>query len=86
MEHMRTATVRDLRNQYLNLLRWLRAGEEIVITRRGKAVAKLVPMPAETPAGVEWAESAAVRRDRSASRPLSAAESSEIVHDASGPW
>jgi antitoxin (DNA-binding transcriptional repressor) of toxin-antitoxin stability system len=77
MEHMRTATVRDLRNQYLNLLRWLRAGE---------AVAKLVPMPAETPAGVEWAESAAVRRDRTTSRPLSAAESSEIVHDASGPW
>lgn len=86
MGTMRTATVRDLRNRCLNLLRWLRAGEEVVITRRGKAVAKLVPIPAETAVGVEWAESAAVRRDRTACHPLSAADSSVIVHDASGQW
>ena len=52
---MKTATVRELRNHYTQLLKWLDAGEEIKITRRGIVIARLVPENAarldETPIG-----------------------------------
>ena len=82
---MKTATVRDLRNHYTGLLRWIAAGEEIVITRRGKPIARLVP---EKPKGreVNWAESEAVTRDRSGERVLTAEESYQLIKDAGGHW
>ncbi len=43
MYHMKTATVRDLRNNFARVYAWLGAGEEVEITRRGEAVARLVP-------------------------------------------
>ncbi len=36
---MKTATVRDLSNHYTKLLAWIAAGEEIIITQRGKPIA-----------------------------------------------
>jgi prevent-host-death family protein len=83
---MKTATVRDLRNRYTSLLRWLDAGEEIVITRRGKAVARLVPEPADAAERVDWSESPAVKRDRTGSRVLTEVESAELIHEAGGQW
>ena len=38
---MKTATVRDLRNNFAMLEAWLRDGEEICIEKRGKPVAWL---------------------------------------------
>jgi len=86
MEHMRTATVRDLRNRYTSLLRWIRAGEEIVITRRGKPVARLVPELAEAADTIDWSQSPAVNRDRSTARQLSSQESADILREAGGGW
>jgi len=86
MEHMRRATVRDLRNRYTTLLRWLRAGEEIVITRRGKPVARLVPESPEASTQVDWSQSAAVGRDRSHAPLLTAEESTGLIHEAGGRW
>ncbi len=83
---MKTATVRDLRNRYTSLLSWIGAGEEIVITRRGKAIARLIPEQDLSNRRVDWSKSPAVKRDRSASRVLSAAESQEIIHQAAGKW
>jgi len=83
---MRTATVRDLRNHYTSLLSWVSAGEEIIITQRGKPVARLIPEKPEEPGTVNWAESPAVTRDRSGERVLTAEESSELIHDAAGKW
>jgi prevent-host-death family protein len=83
---LKTATVRDLRNRYTSLLRWLGAGEEVVITRRGKAIARLIPEQDQTAHKVDWSQSPAVKRDRSKERVLSAAESLEIIHEASGKW
>jgi antitoxin (DNA-binding transcriptional repressor) of toxin-antitoxin stability system len=83
---MKTATVRDLRNRYTRLLSWIGAGEEIVITQRGKAVARLVPEQAQSAAQVKWSESPAVKRDRSGSRVLAAAASGAIIHEAGGKW
>lgn len=83
---MKTATVRDLRNKYTSLLSWIGAGEEIVITQRGKAIARLIPEQSGASEQVDWSESPAVKRDRSKERRLTAKESREIVHEAGGKW
>jgi antitoxin (DNA-binding transcriptional repressor) of toxin-antitoxin stability system len=83
---MKTATVRDLRNRYTSLLSWIGAGEEIVITQRGKAIARLIPEQDRPSRKVDWSQSPAVKRDRSKAPVLSAEESLEIIHEASGKW
>ena len=83
---MKTATVRELRNRYTSLLRWIGAGEEIVITRRGRAIARLVPEPAPVAETIDWSASPAVRRDRSKSRVLTAREAATLIHEAGGAW
>lgn len=83
---MKTATVRDLRNRYTSLLSWIEAGEEIIITQRGKAIARLIPENGQASERVDWSQSPAVNRERSRSHVLSAEESLEIVHEASGKW
>jgi antitoxin (DNA-binding transcriptional repressor) of toxin-antitoxin stability system len=40
---VKTATVRELRNDFGRLSKWLERGETIEIIKRGKAVADLVP-------------------------------------------
>jgi antitoxin (DNA-binding transcriptional repressor) of toxin-antitoxin stability system len=42
---MKTATVRDLRNQFSILEAWLAEGEQIEIQKRGEPVAVLSPIP-----------------------------------------
>ena len=83
---MKTATVRDLRNHYTSLLSWIGAGEEILITQRGKAIARLIPEQPQSTERVDWSQSPAVKRDRSRSRVLTAEESLEIIHEAGGKW
>lgn len=83
---MKTATVRDLRNHYSKLLEWLGTGEEILITKRGKSIARLIPEPSLAPRRVDWSRSAAVTRDRSGERILSAGESAQLIADAAGKW
>jgi prevent-host-death family protein len=43
MYHMKTATVRDLRNNFARVSAWIRAGQEVTITKRGEVMARLVP-------------------------------------------
>src|SRR5690606_25277368 len=83
---MKTATVRDLRNRYTSLLEWIGAGEEIVITQRGKPIARLIPEQPEPARKVDWSGSEAVRRDRSTEAVLSAEESAELLTHSSGAW
>ena len=83
---MQTATVRDLRNHSASLLIRVQAGEEIVITQRGEPVARLIPeKPAEAKI-VNWADAPEVTRDRSGEPMLTAQESLDLIHDASGKW
>ena len=78
--NMKTATVRELRNRYTQLLKWLEAGEEISITRRGVVIARLVPENhAKARRGADWAKSAAFALDRLNLRPLTAKESAELL-------
>jgi antitoxin (DNA-binding transcriptional repressor) of toxin-antitoxin stability system len=41
--HMKTATVRDLRNNFAKLESWLAEGETIEIRRRNRSVGRLMP-------------------------------------------
>jgi len=83
---MRTATVRDLSNHYTSLLGWISAGEEIVITQRGKPVARLIPEKPAPPGTVDWSEAPEITRDRTGERMLSAEESLELIHDSASLW
>ena len=42
---MKTATVRDLRNAFPQVARWIEEGECVEITRSGKPFARLAPVP-----------------------------------------
>jgi prevent-host-death family protein len=84
---MKTATVRELRNRYTQLLKWIEAGEEIRITRRGVVIARLVPENRDkTHPGVDWTQSAAFALDRLNLRPLKAKQSAELLDDNKGPF
>ena len=83
---MKTATVRDLRNRYTSLLDWIEAGEEILITQRGKVVARLVPERGSGEGEVDWTQSPAIRRNRKDAITLTAEQSREILQEAAGTW
>ena len=83
---MKTATLRDLRNHYSKLMKWLAAGEEIVITKRGRPIARLIPEATPVATRVDWSKSAAVSRDRSREPSLSQEESQQILRESSGQW
>jgi prevent-host-death family protein len=83
---MKTATVRELRNRYTQLLKWLDAGEEITITRRGIPIARLVPEKSRTKRKIDWTKSAAFQLDRLKLRPLTAQESAELLELNRGPY
>jgi prevent-host-death family protein len=38
------ATVRDLRNNFAHVSSWLQAGREVEITKRGRVIARLMPV------------------------------------------
>ena len=42
---MKTATVRDLRNQFHRISKWLDSGESVQVVKRGKPFARVVPEP-----------------------------------------
>jgi prevent-host-death family protein len=83
---MKTATVRELRNHYTGLLRWVAAGEEVLITQKGEPVARLIPVGPQAPGEVDWADSPEVKRDRSGESQLTAAEVETLIHEAGGKW
>jgi prevent-host-death family protein len=80
---MKTTTVRELRNNYAKVLTWVSKGEEVEVTRRGKAVAKVVPVASVNPARVDWAQSAALNGLRWAA-PLTETETRTILSDSQG--
>ena len=50
---MKKATIRELRNSFPTVARWIEEGECVEITRSGKPFARLAPIPPETAAQVE---------------------------------
>jgi antitoxin (DNA-binding transcriptional repressor) of toxin-antitoxin stability system len=62
---MKTATVRELRNHYTSVMKWIEAGEEVKISKRGKVIARLVPERPKARRKVDWSTSSAVTTDKS---------------------
>lgn len=52
---MKTATVRDLRNHFADVAKWIEHGEQVTITRNGAAFATLAPAKPEKRRKVDWA-------------------------------
>ena len=48
MDHMKTATVRELRNEFPRIEAWVHEGESISISKRGKIIATLIPATGTT--------------------------------------
>ncbi len=59
---MKTASVRDLRNNFASLSKWIEHGERIAITRNGKAFATLSPATPKTKQKIDWAARFAKRK------------------------
>ena len=80
---MKSTTVRELRNNYSQVLKWVAKGEEVEVTRRGKVVAKVIPPVVVHSAEVDWSTSAALMR-----KPWSAAltedQSAAILAESQG--
>jgi antitoxin (DNA-binding transcriptional repressor) of toxin-antitoxin stability system len=49
---MKTATIRDLRNSFPVVAKWIEEGECVEITRSGKPFARLAPIPQENGASI----------------------------------
>jgi prevent-host-death family protein len=48
MFYMKTASVRDVQHHFRKVLAWVEKGEEVVVTRRNRTVARLVPSSPDT--------------------------------------
>jgi antitoxin (DNA-binding transcriptional repressor) of toxin-antitoxin stability system len=70
----RTATVRDLRNRFAAVAKWIEDGERVTITRRGAAFATLSPARPERPRKVDWTARFKRRPPIPADRKLTKAE------------
>jgi len=72
MAHMKTASVRDVQHNLSEVLSWVERGEEVLVYRRKRLVARLVP---PTPAAVESpdfiARARAIWDERAIDTPLS---------------
>lgn len=83
---MKTASVRDLRNRYAEVLSWVGAGQEVIITRYGRRIARLIPEAPEVVGRVDWGKSGAVTRKRTPGGRLGEAEREEVLKEGSGKW
>jgi antitoxin (DNA-binding transcriptional repressor) of toxin-antitoxin stability system len=52
---MKTATVRDLRNNFASVAKWIEHGEQITITRNGETFATLSPATPKKSPKADWA-------------------------------
>jgi len=48
MWHMKTATVRQIHNEFGQVLEWVKSGEEVLVKRRRSVVARILPPPNRT--------------------------------------
>jgi antitoxin (DNA-binding transcriptional repressor) of toxin-antitoxin stability system len=56
VHHMKTATVRELRNEFPRIESWVHEGESISISKRGRVIATLVPAMGASSDGVNLAK------------------------------
>ena len=79
MFNMKTATVRDVQHHFRKVLAWVENGEEVLVTRRNKPVARLVPSGPASPASVPLPDFAARARAIWGAHPKGASLSAAIL-------
>jgi antitoxin (DNA-binding transcriptional repressor) of toxin-antitoxin stability system len=53
---MKTASVRDLRNRFADVAKWIEEGEVVAITRHGATFATLSPACSPKSSRVDWTQ------------------------------
>ena len=53
---MQTLAIAQAKNNFSAMLHFVEAGEDVVLTRHGKAIARIVPEPVEQPSDVTSAD------------------------------
>ena len=76
---MKTATVRDLRNNFAEVSKWIEHGEQVSITRNGTAFATLAPTQVSAPVKADWKARFAKRKP--VGKGLSQADSDKLWSD-----
>jgi len=77
---MKTTTVREVQHNLSKILRWIEDGEEVVITRRSRIVANLVPSMRES-AKPEWPDFAGRMRSIWGGQAPAGKPASQIIID-----
>ena len=78
----RIASVRDLRNRFADVAKWIEDGEQVSITRHGAAFATLAPARPEKPRKPDWA--ARFKRRPPLGKKLNAEETQSLYHAMKG--
>jgi len=84
MYHMKTATVREIRNEFAKVLGWIEDGEQVEITKRRRVVARLVPVKPKAKK-IEWPDFEA-RRKKTFPNGVKGKPISEILDEARGEY
>jgi prevent-host-death family protein len=81
---METATVREVQHNLARILRRVEAGAEILIERRHRPVARLVPADAAAEQGADWSTHAAELAQVFGGRIVSGKPMEQVVAEARG--
>jgi antitoxin (DNA-binding transcriptional repressor) of toxin-antitoxin stability system len=81
---MKTASVRELRQNFGSLLTWLEEGQEIQITMRRRVVARLVPDRTNSTPKVKMPDFAARLKKIHGTKAISAEEARAILDESKG--
>jgi len=60
---MKTASVRELRQNFPRVMAWIADGEQVIVTMRRKVVARLIPEPETPPRDATAPDFAAISRE-----------------------
>jgi antitoxin (DNA-binding transcriptional repressor) of toxin-antitoxin stability system len=80
----RTATVRELRNRFADVAKWIADGEEVTILRGGIVFATLAPPGAPVSPTADWAARFKKRQPIPTKRKLTAAETQAFYDEMKG--
>lgn len=80
----RTATVRELRNRFAEVAKWIADGEEVTITRNGAAFATLAPAQPKPAPGADWVARFKNRQPIRANRKLTKAQTLAFYDEMKG--
>lgn len=84
VEDTKTATVRDLRNRFAEVAKWIEDGEQVAITRNGVVFATLAPAKPAKPRKPDWAARFKRRPPLGANRKLSKEETQAFYDEMRG--